>query len=349
MKIGIVYRKSKEYSEKDKTDLLISELSSIITSFGFEVTAIPIHQDPIKDLEKINVDFVLNLYKDDALHKGTLEPHISALLDVIDIPHSGSDFNCITTCIDKARTKEILSYYKIRTPKFQVFKTGLEKLNRKLTFPLFVKPCFGDDGEGITEESIVHTEEELFKEVDTIHKNFKQSALVEEYIDGREIIVCVIGNKQKIVLPLYEISFENYPEGKEKIHSHKAHSVTTSIEYKNKLIKCPTELPKAVEATIKRISLKLFDLLSLNDYARIDFRIDKTGTPYVLDVSSHPNISEDGILAKMCDVMGLSYDQAVYLILKNAMERAGIARKRLPAKPNTQIQRSIKEYEQKDQ
>ncbi len=348
MKIGIVYKKP-EHSEKNEITALVSELIIIITSFGFETISLPITEEPIKELSKINVDFVLNLYKDDADHKGILEPHVSALLDVIDIPYSGSDYNSITTCIDKARTKEILSYYKIRTPKFQVFKTGLEKLNRKLSFPLFVKPCFGDEGEGITEESIVHTEEELFKQVDLIHKNFKQSALIEEYIPGREIIVCIMGNKQKIVLPLYEISFENYPEGKEKIHSSRAHSVHTSVEYKNKTIKCPTELPKAVEATIKRTSLKLFDLLNLNDYARIDFRIDKTGTPYVLDVHPHPDLSEDGILAKMCDVMGLSYDQAIYLILKNAMERAGIARKRLPAKPNTQIQRSIKEYEQKDQ
>lgn len=356
MRIGLIYRQERSdlgdiYPQDAvgrEDDYNFDLIAQILRSFNFEVVKIDIGDDPIAALKQADIDLAFNLCEEGIKGRVGLEPHIPALLDVLQIPYTGSDYNCIATCTDKVRAKEILSYYKVRTPKFQVFRTGLEKLNKKLTFPRFVKPAFEDGSIGIREDSVVHNEEELFKKIDAVHKTYKQPALVEEYIDGREISVGVIGNKQKIVLPPYEVCFENYPDKKPKIYSYEAKWMADTFEFKNTPIKCPAELPKSVEASMKRTALKVYDILQLHDYARIDFRIDKRGIPYILEVNPNPDISEVGELTKMFEVMGLSYDQAIYLIIKSALERYGIAKRKLPTKTNTQIQRSIKEYGQKE-
>jgi len=209
--------------------------------------------------------------------------------------------------------------HKIPTPRSELFKS--EKAAFHLDFPVIIKPVHEDGGIGISGSSVVHGEVSLRKKVKEILTLYKQPALVEEFIDGREVSVSVIGNGKEIeVLPLFELVF-NFPPGVPKIRSYESKWIEDSMEFKQTLHKVPAEIDKKTAAQIRKEAIKAFKLTGCQDYARIDFRL-KGNKPYVLEVNPNPCLYPvDATIVFCAKAAGYTYDEIILKLFEIARKR----------------------------
>lgn len=334
MNIALLYTNDAEVANEETlidiegrmSDDHIIEINKSLKVYGYDTIVVHVNLDMFENLRKMkdDIDVVFNLCDDGFFSKSLMEPHVPAMLDILGIPYTGSGYKTLATCLDKARTKEILQANKIPTPKFQVFDSMKVRLDKKLRFPLFVKPVKEDASIGIKKDSIVNNEEELMRRVFIILDMYKQPALVEEYIDGREANVGIIGTKYPKVLPVSEIIFDELSDELPNICTYSAKWKEESDYFKNTPPKCPAEMDEKLAKKIRKIALKAYKLMGCEDYGRVDFRIDKKGNPYVLEVNPNPDISFDAGLARMAKASGKSYADLIDFIVKSAMEKNGI-------------------------
>ena len=248
------------------------------------------------------------------------EPKIVHYLKKAGIPFTGCDAYSLALCMNKIKTKEALVKNNIPTPSYQLFKNHADALNESLKFPLIVKPLHEDGSIGITTDSIANDEQELRERVKNIVEEYKQPAIVEEYIDGREINAAIIGNEKPEALPLSEIIF-NFPENIPKIVSFEAKWLEESEQYKGTVGKCPAELPDDVTQSIVETAKKAFKTVRCSDYARVDFRI-RDGQLYVLEVNPNPCINPNGAgFIRSANAAGYSYDDIINKIIEVANQR----------------------------
>jgi len=247
------------------------------------------------------------------------EMHVAALLELLGIAYSGSAPFCLGLTQDKARTKDILRRHHLPTADFVLVRPG-EQFPRlgSLKYPLFVKPRFEDASLGITSESIVGSERALRKRIRYIHDIYRQGALIEEYIEGREINAAVLGAAPGEVLPLSEIRFQ--PGLEHSIVSYAGKWVTDSLEYEATLPICPAPLKAREAMLIRDVALRACRLLDCRDYARVDIRL-REGVPYILEVNANPDISPDAGLARSARQSGLEYNQLIARILQMTLKR----------------------------
>ena len=251
-----------------------------------------------------------------------MEPHVAAMLDILNIPYTGNNYFTLALCQNKARAKDILTFQGVLTPKFQVFSSANRKLNSELKFPLIVKPIREDGSVGIKERSVVKNEEQLREEVDHILSIYKQEALVEEFIDGREFNVSLIGNRKPNVLPVAEIDFSGMPENLPKIVSYRAKWIKQSIAFRKTPVICPAQIDEKTRELTEDVSKKCYKIFGCRGYARIDFRYDeKDKKLYVLEINPNPDISEDGGIVKAAAAAGMSYRDLLLKIINLAFEK----------------------------
>ncbi len=284
-----------------------------------EVIPIRIRRELLPQLTRESFDFVFNLCEG---IEGDVqgEALIPALLDIIKIPYTGSDSLTLGLCIDKIKTKHLLIANNIPTPDYQVFYNSSQKLNSGLTFPLIVKPAHEDASVGITVDSVVNNEPALFKRIEFIIKNYRETALVEEYIDGRELNVSILGNGNSIeVLPISEIVFD-FNENAPNIVSYEAKWLMESEMFQKTYGVCPANLPADIELNIKKIAIDAYKITGCRDYARVDFRMEKN-VPYVLEVNPNPGINIDSGFVRSASAEGLSYNGLIKKILSTAVKR----------------------------
>ena len=328
MKIGILYNlvdRIERGLEIDKlSDNEIAETAGHVKkALEEEYEAIPvrIRGDVILHIKKDSFDFVFNLCEGvEGNVKG--ESWVPAILDLIGIPYTGSDSLTLGLCLDKIKTKQLLFANNIPTPRYQIFRDLSQTLNPKLGFPLIVKPANEDASVGITVDSVVEDRSSLFKMVEFILKNYRQPALVEEYIDGRELNVAILGNGNSLeVLPISEIRFD-FDKKIPKILSYDAKWIPESEMFKKTVGVCPPaeKLPDAVEERIKKLAVAAYNITQCRDYARVDFRLNGN-LPYVLEVNPNPGINKDSGFVRSAIVSGLSYDELIRKILSLAMKR----------------------------
>lgn len=251
------------------------------------------------------------------------EMHVAGLFELAGVVYTGSSPITLGTCLNKVRTKEILAYHSIPTARHQVF-ARVEELTRDslaLSFPLIVKPLREDASAGIENSSVVRDFENLQKRVEKIVTEFKQPALVEEYIDGRELNVAILGNTFPRVLPISEIDFSGLPEGYPRIVTYNAKWLEGSPEYNGTVGKCPADLPADVEAEVSDIALRAYRIMEVRDYARVDIRLDGENKPYVLEVNPNPDISRDAGYIRSAKAAGLSFEDVMEEIVRMALER----------------------------
>ncbi len=273
-------------------------------------------------LEEKEPDLIFNLCEsvgNESIH----EMHVAGIYDLMGVPYTGADAFALGTCLNKVRTKEILSYHRILTPRFALYKsiTELNIDDLELNFPLIVKPAFEDASVGIENASVVENVASLRKRIRFVLQNLDQPALVEEYVAGRELNVAVIGNKRPIVLPISEIDFSTLPENYPKIVTYNAKWVEGTEEYSGTKGVCPADLPAEIERKAKEIALKAYRIMGLRDYGRIDMRLDAKGQLYVLEVNPNPDISDSAGFARSARAYGLSIEEAITRIAEYALER----------------------------
>ncbi len=216
-----------------------------------------------------------------------------------------------------------MSAHGIPTARHTIYKNAeaisLDDLH--LRFPLIIKPSHEDASVGIENASVVWDIESLQQRIGYIVKMYNQPALVEEYIEGRELNVAIIGNERPMILPISEIDFSQLPPEYPKIVTYNAKWVEGTAEYIGTVGTCPAKLRPEVEQCVREVALKTYQLMEIRDYARIDIRLDATNTPYVLEVNPNPDISRDAGFARSARAAGMTFEDMIAKIVEAALER----------------------------
>ena len=294
-----------------------------LKSDGLSALIIPLRYDVgglIKILKEFNADIVFNLCEG-AMGKSTFEMNVAAMLELFGFRFTGSGPLTLGLALNKGRTKEVLCANGIPTAPYLVLKEVPSRLARDLRFPLIVKPVQEDASIGIDENAVVKDMAGLRKRVDYVFTNHKQSAIVEEYINGREFNVAVMGNHRPRALPVSEIDFSRLSAGNPRICTYEAKWITDSPVYLKTPPVCPADIDKGLEQELCNIAVNAYNVLGCRDYARVDIRMGEDGIPKVLEVNPNPDISPDAGFARSAIAGGLTYSQLIAEIVKVAYGR----------------------------
>ncbi|TFG19394.1 MAG: D-alanine--D-alanine ligase [Promethearchaeota archaeon] len=308
-----------EYDELETIEAIHSALSSA----GYEVELMPLDLDFAQHFKSKTVDFVFNIAE--GLRGESRESHIPAFLEMHGVPYSGSGVLTQALTLSKSRTKEILVYYKIPTPKYQLFRTGREKLKSNLAFPLIVKPDSQGSSAGIINDSVVHTQSAMYTQIERVIHEFGSPVLVEQFLPGREFTVGILGNDPAITLPIIEVNFDHLPPEFAKIDSYESKWTYDVPGVNANPLKCPADIPIKLQNQIVKIALKTYKALNCFDFCRIDVRVDHLGQPHVLELNALPGLNPNPEIHSRfplaCEVAGLSYNDMILTILNIALKR----------------------------
>ena len=265
------------------------------------------------------VDIVFNIAEGiDGAHRESQTP---ALLEFLGIPHTGSDATTLALALDKAKTKRLLQYELIPTPPFQLFETGRERLDPRLQFPLIVKPNREGSAKGIGVENVVQSAEALARQVRRIIATYRQEALVEEFIEGTELTVGVLGEAHP--LPVLEIDFSSCRSSGEYFYSWRMK------EYQGDVVQglvpqlhCPARLTPSLARRVQDLAVHAHRALGCHDLSRTDIRLRDDGMPFVLEVNPLPGLDPaESNFPFIARGAGLSYPQLINGILASAVDR----------------------------
>ena len=254
-------------------------------------------------------DVVFNLLEEfDGI--GSYDQHVVAFLELLRQPYTGCNPRGLLLSRDKPLCKQLLSFHRIPTPQFAVFRRGLRvQVPRRQRFPLFVKSTVEDASLGIAQASVVEDAAKLKERIQFVHEQIGSDALVEEYIEGREMYVGVLGNDRLQRLPVWEMVFGSMPQSAAAIATRKVkwdqsyrirHGISTQQA---------SDLPPAVLARLDRLSRRIYRALGLSGYARMDFRVTAGGEVYVLEANANPHISASEDFAQSALAAGTSYPE----------------------------------------
>lgn len=252
------------------------------------------------------------------------EAQLPAMLEMLQIPYTGSSPLTQALGLNKAKTKEILIANNLPTLPFQVFKVGDERLSKQLTFPLIVKPVSEGSGAGIDNKSVVSNETELRKKIKQQIKIFKEAILVEPFLDGPEYSVAMISNPPKI-LPIVSPDHSKLPKGFLPMDSLEVKWIFEEQNNSNYL-QCPAKIETKLKSRIHEICFGLWKALGVRDSCRIDIRCDKKNNPYILEFNSPagiipPEISTTSYFPLACRKAGISYEEMLKTIISSALKR----------------------------
>jgi len=296
-------------------------VAAALTELGHTSTLVPLGQDITAfaaELRRLKTDVAFNLCEA-FWGESRKEMHVAALFDLLGVAYTGAPPLALGLTQDKARTKDLLTKHQLPTPKYCLVKLGEHYSRVKdMVYPLIVKPRWEDASQGISNESVVSNEKKLLARIDYVHKTYHQGALVEEFIEGREINVAILGNGPHDVLPPSEIKF--HPDLAQPIVSFEGKWLEQSQQYKLTEPVCPAPLKMRTEMLLRDVALRAYKLLECRDYARVDVRL-RDGVPYILEVNANPDISPDAGLARSARQAGLSYPQLIGCILAMAGKR----------------------------
>lgn len=278
-------------------------------------------QSFLNDLKKNKPDVVFNfieIYKEEPRN----EMNVVGMFELIKIPFTGAPSLALANCQSKIFTKRLVNAFGIKTPKFIIIKKMPKYLRHRLKYPLIIKPAYEDASVGIENDSIVDNVEKLKERTEYTLKHFMQPALVEEFIEGRELNVAVLGDTEPAALPISEIDFTAMPEHLHNIVSYQAKWDPHHEAYHKTIPICPAKLPKKTEKKAKETALKAFKALGCRDYARVDMRLSKDNQLYVLEVNPNPDLTEGAGFMRSAETSGLSYVDTLKKIIDLALERA---------------------------
>jgi D-alanine-D-alanine ligase len=240
----------------------------------------------------------------------TYDQHVVAFLELMRQPYTGCNPRGLLLSRDKTLCKQLLAFHRIATPQFAVFRRGARfRLPRRLHFPLFVKSTVEDASLGIAQASVVEDAAKLKERIEFVHEQVKTDALVEEYIEGRELYVGVIGNERLTRLPVWEMVFGSMPDSLAAIATRK---VKWDKRYQSRYgitTHAAAELPSPVLAALDRLSRRIYRALGMSGYARMDFRVTPQGQVYVLEANANPNLETAEDFAESARAAGTPYTE----------------------------------------
>jgi D-alanine-D-alanine ligase len=284
---------------------------------GHEVAVLGIHDDLTGIRHRIGSfkpQIVFNLMEAFA-GITTFDQNVVSYLELLRMPYTGCNPRGLILARDKALSKKLLAYHRIPVPEFSVIRRGQKpRLTRKQQFPLIVKSLFFEASVGISQASVVENEEQLARRVQFIHENIGTAAIVEQFIDGRELYVGVIGNDRMQVFPVWEMSFAKMPENRWKIATERV-KWSTKYQVKHGIMTDAAELDAERAAHVQHLAKRVYRALDLNGYARVDLRVTDEGRAYVLEANPNPNLAYGEDFAESAERSGISYEKLLERIV----------------------------------
>jgi D-alanine-D-alanine ligase len=307
--------------EKDriKTEF---DVADTLRKVGHEVQVLGVSDDllPIRSsVEGFRPHSLFNLLME-FQDVGAYQAHVVSYLELLNVPFTGCNSLGIQLSRDKALAKKILRFHRIPTPRFSFFPRGRRvRVRRELRYPLIVKSVDEEASLGISQASVVSDEAKLRERVEFVHENVGTAAIGEEYIEGREFTVSVIGNDRLTTFPTWELRFESLPEGSLPIATARA---KWDLAYQRKIgIKTGAAqgLSPELQARIERIAKRVYRVLGLSGYARLDLRVTSENHVYVIEANATPDISAEEDFAVSAKAAGLEYPQLLQRIVRLGM------------------------------
>jgi len=300
-------------------------IQDTLNILGYQTTYIDFNKLPeaISILESKKIDLVFNV-SERINNSSLLEPHAAAILDAFQIPYTGSNPFTLGLCIDKIRVKKLLNYHGIPTPKWDYAYSLDDNISEELRFPLIVKPSNSDNSIGITNDSVVTNSKELKRQIEKIIVQLKKPALIEEYIEGDEYDVSILGSEDDdlMVLPLARTIFDRLPDQHWHIYPFEAKFGDGSFVDKYLTIQQPPKnVPSKLTSLITEIALDTYNILDCHDYGRVEIKVDADNNPYVLELNPNPSINQGNRVPKVAEMIGLNYGAFIEKIIALAIKR----------------------------
>ena len=302
------------------------DILSTLRALGHEARPLEVHEElaPIRrEVEEWKPHVVLNLLEA-FFDLREFDQHVVSYLELLRVPYTGCNPRGLVLARDKSLAKKILTYHRIPVPKFEVVHQGRRVRRPKaLGFPLIVKSLTEESSVGIAQASVVWSDEELEARVKFIHESITGDALIEEFIDGREIYVGVLGNKRLTVLPPWELFFENTAPGSMAIATQR---VKHNLQYQAKhgISEGPARMEPASRDKLIATVRRIYRALSLDGCARLDFRVRADGTAFFIEANPNPEIARSEEFAQSAMHAGITYEKLIESIVSLGLRRGAI-------------------------
>ncbi len=314
-----------ESDEPKSYDIVVDQVASALRKKGHRASIFGVHDDVRKlvtGLARRKTDLVFNLLESFGDNLGG-DVAVAGVLDLLNLRYTGGGPGELYLRQDKGLAKKVFAFENILYPHFAVFSQDSDfETAGNLRMPLFVKPLTADASIGIDGDSLVRDTTSLMKRVLAIHEKVKDSALVEEYIEGRELYVGVLGNREPLALPPIEMDFSGLPEGMPHVAGTKAKWKKNSVEYKGTK-SVLAEIPDELRAKLQKAALDAYRALRVRDYGRVDLRLTETGEIYVIEVNASCYLEEESEFATAAKAAGIEFPDLVERIVELAVERYG--------------------------
>ncbi|HSJ15628.1 MAG TPA: ATP-grasp domain-containing protein [Longimicrobiales bacterium] len=304
-------------------DPVVAQITAALDASGHVVEPAVLGEDValvIAALRALAPELVFNLAESFG-GKSALESSVAGLLNLLHLRYTGSSPVTLGMAGDKAITKKVLAFHGIRTPEFASVWRGSVDWAGELQFPLIVKPPQEDASIGITSRSVVRDVRELLETMGAVNAAFQQPVLVEQFVEGREFYVGVLGNTQAEALPLVELDFTGFPDGVPHVASWQAKWGTGEAEYEGTRSVFPEALDAELAARIGQVAVDAFHALRLRDYGRVDLRVTDAGEIYVIEVNPNCYLERNGEFARAAARGGIEYDTLIARIAELAGAR----------------------------
>lgn len=324
LKIGFTYDAKNDYKlescdSHDKfaefdSEKTLSEIENALKTSGNKIERIGNAKSLVnKIIAGERWDVVFNIAE--GLNSRNRESQVPAILELYDIPYTGSDALTMGLTLDKALAKMVVRHHKIPTPDFLEICSIDELKHFNLKFPCIVKPSKEGTSKGISAESIVRDFENLKKRTQLMVNTYNQPALVEEFITGQEFTVAVIGNAEPEVLPPVQIAINNNTDLGEEFYTHDR-VANDEIQYI-----CPAKAERKLLDEIEKLALDSYHALGCRDLGRIDVRVDSSGKPYFLECNPLPSLGQIDVFPLLARAMGITYNEIICRILEYGCKR----------------------------
>jgi len=301
------------------------DVADILRDSGFRVSLLALKEDPVQlvnEIRRLKPAAVFNLHEG-SIHDGETETYVACLLEWLQVPFTGSPARTLTLAHAKHLTKRMLLGADLPTPDFFVVDR-LPLPRRTSDWPVIVKPAQQDASVGMDQESVVTNQKQLERRVAYILDEYGPPVLVEEFIGGRELNVALVEDPNLRALPASEILFQQGP-GHWPILTYAGKWRTDSLEFIQTPPHCPADISPRLARRVAKLAEEAYRLLGCRDYARVDFRVRPSGQPTILEVNPNPDISDEAGFCRCLAAGGITREEFVVLLARNAVARAGAA------------------------
>jgi D-alanine-D-alanine ligase len=307
----------------ERHDAAVDHVAAALTAKGHKVTLFATPGEVtafIDGLRATKPELVFNLVESFG-DNVQMDVHVGALLELMNVPFTGADPGGLFMAQDKVLTKKLLQFHGVKYPQYLTFALDRIETGGNIKFPLFVKPARADSSLGITKASLVTDFKSLIERVAFVHDTFGGTALVEEYIDGREYYVSVIGHLTPRALALVEMDFSGLPPNEPPVASYDAKWNTRTRAYKGTKSVIATNITEELKSRVLAVAREAYLATQMRDYGRVDVRVTKGGDVYVIEVNPNPYLARDAELAMAAEHSGLPYEELLEQLVEMAWKR----------------------------